>query len=148
MGEKLPCDKHAEQIKTLFENTKDLRDIKEVIHSLDKNMALQTQLLQNVVEYDEKQDRRMDEQQKTIEKINDNLTELTEGQRRTNEELKSLGNRIDKVEHKVKNNEEKHSVDLRDVNKKKYIERIFTYAIPSSGITIVLLKIIEMLISK
>ena len=148
MGEKLPCDKHAEQIKILFENTKDLRDIKEVIHSLDKNMALQTQLLQNVVEYDEKQDRRMDEQQKTIEKINDNLTELTEGQRRTNEELKSLGNRIDKVEHKVKNNEEKHSVDLRDVNKKKYIERIFTYAIPSSGITIVLLKIIEMLISK
>ena len=148
MGEKLPCDKHAEQIKTLFENTKDLRDTKEIIHSLDKNMALQTQLLQNVVEYDEKQDRRMDEQQKTIEKINDNLTELTEGQRRTNEELKSLGNRIDKVEHKVKNNEEKHSVDLRDVNKKKYIERIFTYAIPSSGITIVLLKIIEMLISK
>lgn len=148
MEERLPCDKHAEQIKTLFENTKDLRDIKEVIHSLDKNMALQTQLLQNVVEYDEKQDRRMDEQQKTIEKINDNLTELTEGQRRTNEELKSLGNRIDKVEHKVKNNEEKHSVDLRDVNKKKYIERIFTYAIPSSGITIVLLKIIEMLISK
>ncbi|HHW68917.1 MAG TPA: hypothetical protein GX747_01070, partial [Tenericutes bacterium] len=79
--EKLPCDAHAEQIKTLFkqdealeEKVKEADSLNKAIHNLDKNMALQTQLLENVVEHNDKQDRRMNEQQKTIVKINENLT--------------------------------------------------------------------------
>ena len=66
----------------------------------------------NVVEHNQKQDERMDKQQEVIEKINVNLTELTQGQRKTNEELQSLGTRIDKVEDKVDTSDEKGKIDV------------------------------------
>lgn len=112
--EKLPCDAHSEQIKTLFkqdevlgEKVKEADNLKEVMYNLDKNMALQTQLLENVVEHNDKQDRRMDEQQKTIVKINENLTELTEGQR-------VLNKRVGKLEDQVEKGKNKGKVDIID----------------------------------
>lgn len=112
--EKLPCDTHAEQIKTLFkqdealeEKVKEADSLNKAIHNLDKNMALQTQLLENVVEHNDKQDRRMDEQQKTIVKINENLTELTEGQR-------VLNKRVGKLEDQVEKSKNKGKVDIVD----------------------------------
>ena len=70
-------------------------------------MALQTQLLENVVEHNDKQDRRMNEQQKTIVKINENLTELTEGQR-------VLNKRVGKLEDQVEKGKNKGKVDIVD----------------------------------
>ena len=112
--EKLPCDTHAEQIKTLFkqdealeEKVKEADSLNKAIHNLDKNMALQTQLLENVVEHNDKQDRRMNEQQKTIVKINENLTELTEGQR-------VLNKRVGKLEDQVEKGKNKGKVDIVD----------------------------------
>ncbi len=120
--EKLPCDAHSEQIKTLFkqdevlgEKVKEADNLKEVMYNLDKNMALQTQLLENVVEHNNRQDKRMDEQQrimdeqqKTIVKINENLTELTEGQRTLNKRVGKLEGQAEKVKCKGK-------VDIVDV---------------------------------
>lgn len=112
MGESLPCAKHEEQIKTLFKKVDDMEDVKKFLYGLDKSYALQSQLMANVVEHNQKQDERMDKQQEVIEKINVNLTELTQGQRKTNEELKSLGTRIDNVEDKVDTSDDKGKIDV------------------------------------
>ncbi|NMA70017.1 MAG: hypothetical protein GX958_11465 [Desulfitobacterium sp.] len=109
---KVALERHDEQIKTLFKRVDDMEDIKKFLYGLDKSYALQSQLMTNVVEHNQRQDERMDRQQEVIEKININLTELTEGQRKTNEELQSLGSRIDKVEDKVDTNNEKGKIDI------------------------------------
>lgn len=108
----MPCAKHEEQIKTLFKRVDDMEDVKKFLYGLDKSYALQSQLMANVVEHNQKQDERMDKQQEVIEKINVNLTELTQGQRKTNEELQFLGIRIDKVEDKVDTSDEKGKIDV------------------------------------
>lgn len=108
----MPCAKHEERIKTLFKRVDNMEDVKKFLYGLDKSYALQSQLMANVVEHNQKQDERMDKQQEVIEKINVNLTELTQGQRRTNEELQSLGTRIDNVEDKVDTSDEKGKIDV------------------------------------
>ena len=108
----MPCAKHEEQIKTLFKKVDDMEDVKKFLYGLDKSYALQSQLMANVVEHNQRQDERMDKQQEVIEKINVNLTELTQGQRKTNEELQSLGTRIDKVEDKVDTSDDKGKIDV------------------------------------
>lgn len=137
--------RHEEQIKTLFKRVDDMDSMKELIYSLDKNMALQTQLLQNVVEHNKKQDARADkqekmmcEQQKINVKINENLTELAEGQR-------ALNKRVGKLEERVEQNEEKHTIDIRDFEKKKYIDILYKIAVPFGIAAILILEIIKYL---
>ena len=77
------------------------------MYNLDKNMALQTQLLENVVAHNDRQDKRMDEQQQVIININENLTELTEGQR-------VLNKRVGKLEDQVEKSKNKGKVDIVD----------------------------------
>lgn len=142
--ERTPCEKHAEQIKTLFKRADDMESMRDLLYSLDKNSALQTQLLESVVEHNNKQDTRADKQDRMMEdqqqinvKINENLTELAEGQR-------TLNKRVGKLENRVDENDDKHNVDLRDIEKKKHIDIVFKYMIPASGISIILLKLLEM----
>ena len=136
MSDNYPCEKHEEQIKTLFKQAEDLYSLRDLVYSLDKNMALQTQLLKSVVEHNAKQDKRMDIQQEINAKINDNLTELVEGQ-------KVLNKRVGKLEEKVAKNETKHNIDLRDIEKRKYTDILFKYIFPIGGGIIILLKILE-----
>ena len=142
--ERTPCEKHAEQIKTLFKRADNMESMRDLLYSLDKNSALQTQLLESVVEHNNKQDTRADKQDRMMEdqqqinvKINENLTELAEGQR-------TLNKRVGKLENRVDENDDKHNVDLRDIEKKKYIDIVFKYMVPASGISIILLKLLEM----
>ena len=125
--ERTPCEKHAEQIKTLFKRADDMESMRDLLYSLDKNSALQTQLLESVVEHNNKQDTRADKQDRMMEdqqqinvKINENLTELAEGQR-------TLNKRVGKLENRVDENDDKHNVDLRDIEKKKHIDIVFKY---------------------
>ena len=62
MEERLPCDKHEEQIKTLFKRVEGVESMRDFLYSLDKNMALQTQLLESVVDHNKKQDIKADKQ--------------------------------------------------------------------------------------
>lgn len=119
MSENLSCNVHAEQIKTLFKRVDELSDLQDIIHSLDKNLAIQTEMLKNIVKHNEKQDKRMDEQQEVIIKINANLTELNEGQ-------KALNKRVGKLEDKVNENEQKKQIDIIDLLK----NFVLKYAIP------------------
>jgi hypothetical protein len=139
MESRLPCDRHEEQIKTLFKKDENMEKRIEKIendrgfmHSLDKNMTLQTQMIKEIREHNlrqdarmDKQDKRLDEQHQVIVSINENLTELTEGQR-------TLNNRVGKLEDKVEENDTKHTLDLRDINKEKNKNILAKYAAPFS----------------
>jgi len=157
MEDKIVWEKHEEQIKTLFNDNKDLKkrvesmnDITNVLHNLDKNYALQSQLMKQLIERNnkqdermDKQDQRMDEYQEIIMKVNTNLTVLAEGQKSLNEGQKSLGNEVKSLKQRVDTNEEKHIIDLRDIEKHKYKEIFLKYIIPASGGVIVALKLLE-----
>lgn len=146
MEERLPCDKHEEQIKTLFKRVDGMENMRDLLYSLDKNSALQTQLLESVVEHNNKQDIRADkqdqvtaEQQQINMKINENLTELAEGQR-------TLNKRVGKLEERVDTNETKHLIDSRDIDKEKKIGLLKKYGEPTViivAIGTILLKLIE-----
>lgn len=139
MGENLPCARHEEQIKTLFKRVEGVESMKDFMYSLDKNMALQTQLMANVVEHNKQQDIKMEEFQNVIVSVNSNLTKLNEGQ-------VELKDRVDTIEEKVENNENKHLVDMRDIDKEKNINILKKWGVPFSvGIAIgtFLLKFFE-----
>ena len=126
MDRNTPCSAHTEQIKTLFEKSKDLNEkidknsdsinkrvdgmetMREFMHSLDKNMAIQTNLMENVVNHNKQQDLKMDEFQSVIISVNSNLTKLNEGQ----EDLKG---RVDTIEGKVEVNEAKYTIHTGEV---------------------------------
>ena len=138
----LPCAKHEEQIKTLFKRVDGMENMRDLLYSLDKNSALQTQLLESVVEHNNKQDIRADkqdqvtaEQQQINMKINENLTELAEGQR-------TLNKRVGKLEERVDENDCKHLIDLRDIKKKKYTDILLKIVLPIGGALLILEKII------
>ncbi len=139
---RVALERHEEQIKTLFKKVEsinkrvdDMDDIKKMYYNLDKSMALQTQLMESVVEHNRKQDARMDERQEIDIKINENLTELAEGQR-------TLNKRVGKLEERVDENDCKHLIDLRDIKKKKYTDVLLKIVLPTGGALLILEKII------
>lgn len=149
MGDEYKCSKESEiatlktEVKTLFKRVDDMKGFRESIHSLDKNYAVQTELLKNIVEHNKRQDermdnqeKRMDEQQEVIVKINTNLTELNEGQ-------KTLNKRVGKLEDKVNENDDLHKVDTRKIDKDKYTAVIMKIAVPSGVAIILLLELIK-----
>lgn len=72
-------------------------------------------------------------------KINENLTELAEGQR-------ILNKRVGKLEERVDTNETKHLIDSRDIDKEKKIGLLKKYGEPTViivAIGTILLKLIE-----
>lgn len=135
----MPCETHTEQIKTLFKRIEGVESMKDFMYSLDKNMALQTQLMSNVVEHNKQQDIKMEEFQNVIVSVNNNLTKLNEGQT----ELKY---RVDTIEEKVEKNEDKHLVDVRDIEKKRHTDVLIKYGLPAVGGLVVLIEIIKIFI--
>ncbi len=143
MENKLPCDRHEEQIKTLFKKDESmekriekLEDDREFMHSLDKTMTLQTKMLEDISAHNKKQDIKLDEMQQINLKINENLTELAEGER-------TLNKRVGKLEERVDENEEKHTIDIRPINKKKYEDVLYKIIIPGGIGIIFVLELIK-----
>jgi hypothetical protein len=143
MEERFPCDRHDEQIKTLFKKVEFMDGMREAIHSLDKNMAIQTELMKNMVDHNQKQDERMDkqdqkqdEQHEVIININANLTELTEGQR-------TLNKRVGKLEERVDKNDDLHKIDIRKPEKKKWEDIVYKIAVPGGVAFLLILEIIK-----
>lgn len=150
MEKKLPCDRHEEQIKSLNKRVDDMDDIRGVLHSLDKSYVLQSQILKEMSERNDRQDKRMDEQdirmgeyQDVMVKVSTNLTELAEGQRLLNKSHKELGNEVSELKVKVDESEEKSIIDLRDIEKMKYTDILFRYALPAGGAIIILLELLR-----
>lgn len=126
----MPCAKHEEQIKTLYEKDKatnkridDIDDIKSTLHSLDKSYALQSQLLQQMSERNDRQDKRMDDQdirmneyQDVMVKVSANLTELSEGQRILNQSNKDLGGKVENLSEEIKDVR-----NIQEISERKYL---------------------------
>lgn len=143
MENRLPCDRHEEQIKTLFKKDESmekridkLENDREFMYSLDKTMVLQTKMLEDIAKHNHKQDIKLDEMQQINIKINENLTELAEGQR-------NLNKRVGKLEARVEKNDEMHKVDIRVPTKKKYEDALYKFIIPGSIGIIFILEIIK-----
>lgn len=164
--EKLPCDKHEAEIKTLFKQDEainrridnietkmtEVGSLKDFIHNLDKNMAVQTEMMKHIVEHNTKQDERMDkqdkrmddqdkkteEQHKVMVQISTNLTELNEGYKRLGQEIKEIKDVQDI-------NESKHNIDLRDIEKKKFTDVLIKYGLPITGGLVVLWEILKII---
>lgn len=136
MEERL-CQKHESEIRTLSERANEitkrvekLEDDRKFLYNLDKSIALQNQILLEISEHNKNQDIKMGEYQEIIIKINANLSELATAQRLANEELQALGGRMDSIEERVIDNENKHKVDIRLSEKKRYEELINKLIVP------------------
>ena len=130
METKFPCERHEEQIKTLFKKDESMEkrvekteNDRDFLHSLDKNMALQTQLIESI-------NAKMDEQHEINIKVNENLTKLSEQYNALNVKVDTIGNDQKKLAKKVEENEDKHSVDLRDVDKERNKGILVKYGAP------------------
>ncbi|MFY9263786.1 MAG: hypothetical protein WAO49_09180 [Arcanobacterium sp.] len=137
---KVILERHGEQIKTLFKRVDDMNDMKGFIHSLDKNMALQTQLLQSVKD-------NMDNQHEINLKVNDNLTKLSGQYNELNNKVDLISDEQKKLAEKVKEDERKNIIDLRELKKKKYTDLLLKYAMPASVALLILEKIIAAIIN-
>lgn len=146
------CQKHEEQIRVLLERVDDMESIKSFMHSLDKNAAVQTTMLEHIIEHNIKQDKRADMQDKRADrqskradkqdeimnKMSNNLTEL-------NKEIKYVKNEVDDVKAIQKDNESKHLVDLRNIKKKRATDALIQYMLPAGALGVILCQIIRML---
>ncbi len=143
--EKLPCDTHTEQIKTLFKRVDEMDIIQRTLHSLDKSYALQSQLLQNIVEHNKKQDERMDRQNEINIKQNETLSNINANLSILNAKVEKLKQRQADLAKRVDENENKHNIDLRDIEKKKFTDMLIKYGLPISGGLVVLWEILKII---
>lgn len=148
METKLPCEKHEEQIITLFkydETTNkridsvkirldDLTDLKIAITKISTTMDY-------LVEFNEQQKEINRKQNEVLDNINTNLINLNSRIEKLEEGQENLSKRVDESECKNK-------IDLRDIEKQKHTDVLLKYVLPSSGITILLLKLLEIIINK
>lgn len=130
-------------VKTLFKKTESLEKTTELLRSLEVNAAIQTQILENIVECNQRQDERLnrqeeflDKQSEVISKINTNLTGLNEGQG-------FLNKRVGELESKAKQDEELNKVDIRKVHKNKYVSILSKIAVPGGVAVILLLELLK-----
>lgn len=121
MSENLPCVRHDEQIKTLFKRVDNMETMKDLIYSLDKNMAVQTQLMESVASHNAKQDARMDEQHEINVKVSENLTKLANQYTILDDKVDNIGSKTEKLAKKVDENENKSKIDMRDILRRSLI---------------------------
>lgn len=126
----LPCARHEAEIKTLFKKVEEISDIRQVFHNLDKNMAVQTEMLKNIVEHNKKQDERMDKQDKRMDEQHKVMTQMSENLTRLNTEVIEVKDEIREVKEVQSTNENKHLIDLRDINKEEKTTFLKKYGMP------------------
>lgn len=154
MGENLPCIKHTEQIKTLFNQDEfankridgmegkidDMTDMKLTMNTIALTMKniQDHNVRQDAWNKDmfEKQSNLNERQNNTLDRINENLNKLNAGQDKLEGQVTELKQRVDE-------NESKHSVDLRDLEKKKYTDIFIKYVLPTGGGLIILMELIR-----
>lgn len=102
----------------------------EVMNDLGKAISLMSLNLDHIVEHNQRQDTMMENQNKTLENINSNLNELNQGQRNLHQGQENLDNKVAKLEERVDKSESKSIVDIRDIEKEKYIRYLKDYAVP------------------
>lgn len=145
MDLKLPCDKREEQIKALVKRVDGMEDMRGFVHSIDKNMGIQTIMLEHIVEHNIRQDKRMNNQEDRMEKQDEVMVQMSESLMDLNSEVKYVKEEVEIVKTVQDGNEEKHLVDLRIIEKKRYVETLFRYVLPISGAGVIIWEIIRII---
>lgn len=140
-----PCQRHDEQIKTLTKKVDSMENVTMLMYSLDKNMAVQTSMLEHIVEHNVKQDLRMDKQEDRSDKQDAIMGKMSISLTELNDELKGVKSDVDIVKDVQSDNEMKHNVDLRDIEKGKYVDYIVKYTLPLGGAAVIIWQIMQFL---
>lgn len=146
MTERYVCSKESElgsmkaDIKVLM---RDSSEHQRKINKLDQRyedmstmstaISVMSVSLEHIVEHNHKQDDIMSRQHNTLEKINENLNILNDGQSKLDEKIENLESRVSK-------NEELNNIDIRELNKQYQTNVLKRYSLPAGiGATAALL---------
>lgn len=163
--EECKCSKESEiatlrsEVKTLFKQDEDMlvkinknKSMRDVMFNLDKNMAVQTNMLEHIIEHNIKQDLRSDRQEERANKQDERankqekiMMQMSNNLTKLNEDVKGVKGEVEVVKEFQSINESKHHVDLRDVTKKQYTDTLIQYGLPAGGIIIIIWRVIQML---
>lgn len=163
--EECKCSKDAEiatlqsEVKTLFNQDKEMlikinknKSMKDVLFSLDKNMAVQTNMLEHIIEHNIKQDVRADKQEERADKQEERadkqdkiMVQMSANLTKLNEDVKGVKGEVAIVKEVQSENEAKHYVDLRDISKKQYTDILVQYGLPAGGATVLLWQLAQIL---
>lgn len=149
MERSLPCEKHEEQIKTLFKQDEAINKRIDGMDWMRDTLTKLTTLMEITIDDNKKRDednRIMNEKQnETLANMNQSLIEI-------NNSMSSMNTRIGTLEEKVEENEDKNLIDIRNISKEKEVNKLKQWIIPASigGVIIttigtIVIKIIEVL---
>lgn len=108
---------------------------------LNTAISVMSLTLEHIVQHNATQDKLVERQAATLDKINDNLLSLNKGQ-------DTLELKVDTLESRVDNNESLHTIDIREVEKIKQENYLIKYAIPMSfgaAISAIILEAIKIM---
>ncbi len=143
--EKLPCDTHTEQIRTLFKQDEvinrridnietkvdNMTDVKIAVTKISTSMDY-------LIGHVERQDKLNEKQNETLDKMNQNLNELNEGQKTLNNKVEKLEKGQENLSKRVDESEEKGKVDIII-----WIKNLFIKHILPIGLGIGLIELIK-----
>ena len=129
--------KHEEQIRILFEKNEKL-DCRIDNLSEMKDTLIEMRILMGVmVEHSKKQDDINEKQNHTLINMNNSLISM-------NNTILSVDNRVQTLELRASENERKHMIDTRDLQRERYKTIIQKYGIPIGIVSAVALLISEL----
>ena len=109
-------ENEARRVDGLEVKINDMTDMKIAINTISVSM-------QHMVEHNKAQDILNEKQNETLENMNQNLHELNAGQRKLHSKVASLEQRVDE-------NEERHVIDTRLIDKETQLSKLKKSAVP------------------
>ncbi len=142
MEDKIALERHEHQIKSLIKRVDEMGAIEKTLHSMDKNYALQSQLLQSIVDHNKKQDIRMDKQDVRIDLQQEVMTQMSDNLTLLNTEIIEVKKEVKEVKVVQRESEKKNFIDTRDIWK----DVLLKIVIPAGIGVVVLAKVVEFLV--
>ena len=96
----------------------------EDMSTMSTAISVMSVSLEHIVEHNHKQDELMLGQHNTLEKINQNLNRLNDGQSK-------LDSKVEGLEIRVSKNEELNQIDIREINKQYQSNVLQRYGLPA-----------------
>lgn len=130
MDKNYPCGIHEERIKTLFKEVNELKDTNKKMSGVWEEINISSRLMAQSLEYFQKN---MESQEEINRQQTETLTNMNESLVGVVESQKILYNKVDKLEKQAEANENKHTIDLRDMNKARVNNMIKTTLAGAGG---------------
>ena len=106
-----------EQLKALTQRVEDLQLTHQLIVSLDKNFAVQTQVLESIKKENERQNAQLTDYAAMLSKQHETLSTVINGQQTLQLKLETQEVKLAILEEELQSMKNKTSIDLHEVNK-------------------------------